>query len=223
MAISRQQFIAASAAAGAAALNGGCSSIPREESSRQTVDYAVLDEILKKPVLDRSFFPEPVIIESLELLQDRNNFICRARSRDGAEGISVSHPNIAKAGYPLFKVMLHQQFVGKDARDLDDLVYNASLGRAKFQGVPTKIQIATIEFAVLDMLGNTASQPIGALLGGVRNPEVGIYLGTRLADLRKKEPEVSLGIAMPGPSSFVPASGMSGRPIKTMSRDERKN
>ena len=46
--------------------------------------------------------------------------------------------------------------------------------------------------AILDMLGIIANKPAGQLIGELLNPEVAIYLGTRLSDLRRKEPEVSL-------------------------------
>ncbi len=54
------------------------------------IDYSALDKVLSLPVLKRSLFAEPVFIDKLELLRFENNFICRVRSRDGAEGISVS-------------------------------------------------------------------------------------------------------------------------------------
>ncbi|MDX1700788.1 MAG: hypothetical protein R3250_09230 [Melioribacteraceae bacterium] len=38
-------------------------------------DYSYLDKVLKLPVLKRELLPEPVIIESVELHRDRDNFI----------------------------------------------------------------------------------------------------------------------------------------------------
>ncbi|MFC1764304.1 mandelate racemase/muconate lactonizing enzyme family protein [Planctomycetota bacterium] len=183
--------IVASAAAGIMSLNSARSSTGSNDISEI---YFKLDEILKKPVLDRSLFPDPVIIEWLELLRDRKNFICRVRAKDGAKGISLGHPRISSVSYPVFNKVLQQQFVGKDARDLDQLIYKACHSKVKYQGVPTKIQIATIEFAILDMLGNIANLPIGAFLGGIKNPEISIYLGTRLLELRGMEPEASLAL-----------------------------
>ncbi|MFC2081328.1 mandelate racemase/muconate lactonizing enzyme family protein [Bacteroidota bacterium] len=193
----RRNFIktgafAASAAAGILPFSSCSSSSSTSENISEI--YAELDEILKKPVLDRSFFPDPVIIESLELLRDRNNFICRVRAKDGAEGIALGHPRISSVSYPVFNAMLQKQFVGKDARDLDQLIYKACHSKVKYQGVPTKIQVASIEFAILDMLGNTANLPIGAFLGGIQNTEISIYLGTRLLELRAQEPEASLAL-----------------------------
>ncbi len=39
------------------------------------------------------------------------------------------------------------------------------------------------------MLENIVGKPAGQLIGDLVNPEVAIYLGTRLGELRKKEPE----------------------------------
>ncbi len=155
-------------------------------------DYSALDEVLKLPVLKRELFPSPVIIETLELLQDRNNFICRVRSKDGAEGISIGHPFISKNSYPMFLNLLRPVFIGKDARDLDALIFQSAEGHVKNQGVPLCVQIATIEFAILDMLGNIANVAAGKLIGDIHNPEIAVYLGTRLGELRRMEPEKSL-------------------------------
>jgi len=155
-------------------------------------DYSALDKILQLPVLKKELFPSPVIIEKIELLQDRNNFICRVRSKDGAEGISIGHPFISMYGYPMFLNILIPLFTGKDARDLDQLIFMASEFRVKNQGIPLCVQIATLEFAILDMLGNIAGIPAGRLMGDILNPEVSIYLGHHLGSLRKLEPEISL-------------------------------
>lgn len=168
-----------------------CRSNKQEQRSRPT-DYSTLDNVLKQPVLKRELFSSPVIIESLELLRDRNNCIYRVRSADGAEGISIGHPFIAKVSYPMVPLSLQQHFVGKDARDLDQLIFNAHERNVKRQGIPLCVHVAGIEFAILDMLGNIADKPAGLLLGDVLNPEVSIYLGHHLASLRNKEPEESL-------------------------------
>lgn len=193
MKTSRRKFLTTTALAG-----GATAGLPFASWSRQATqpgpktDYALLDNIVRQPVLKRELFPNPVIIESLELLRDRDNCIYRVRSRDGAEGISIGHPFIAKSSWPMFIHNLHHHFAGKDARDLDQLIFNAHERNIKRQGVPLCVQIAGIEFAILDMLGNLANKPAGQLIGELRNPEVAIYLGTRLGDLRRSEPEVSL-------------------------------
>ena len=193
MGTNRRNFIASASLAGGlatlmpfsskGAVNGADSKYP---------DYSNLDKILKLPVLKRELFATPVIIDTLELLQDRNNFICRVRSKDGAEGVSIGHPFISKQGYPMFMNSLQKIFLGKDARDLDALIHQAAERNVKSQGIPLNVQIATIEFAILDMLGNIANKSAGQLIGEIYHPEISVYLGTRLGELRRLEPEVSL-------------------------------
>ena len=189
----RRKFMTSAAlSAGVSALFPliGCRS--NHSVDRPRTDYSLLDEVLKQPVLRRELFPSPVVIESLQLLRDRKNCLYRVRSKDGAEGISVGHPFIAKESYPMVPNLLQQHFVGEDARDLDQLIFNAVEGNFKRQGIPLCVQIAGIEFAILDMLGNIADKPAGLLIGDVLNPEISIYLGHHFVNLRQLEPEESL-------------------------------
>lgn len=94
----------------------------------------------------------------------------------------------------MFTNLLRNRFLGKDARDLDDLIFHAAEGPVKNQGVPLCVQIANIEFAILDMLGVMADKPAGRLIGELENPEIGIYLGHRLREFRTLEPEESLAL-----------------------------
>ena len=193
MATNRRKFLSSAAAIGSAsALLPLTSCNPSGTTACDPPDYSALDAALAKPVLRRELFPDPVIIESLELLRDRNSTICRVRSKVGAEGISIGHPFIAKNSYPMFTNLLKRNFLGKDARDLDRLIFQAAEGHVKNQGVPLCVQIANIEFAILDMLGVIADLPAGLLIGELKNPEIGIYLGHRLWEFRNKEPEESL-------------------------------
>ncbi|MFC1764473.1 mandelate racemase/muconate lactonizing enzyme family protein [Planctomycetota bacterium] len=181
-----------------AALAGSASTLTLGHSAQGArpakTDYATLDKVLQLPVLKRELFPSPVMIESVELLRDRDNFICRVRSKDGAEGLSIGHPFIARYSYPIFVNRLVPAFVGKDARDLDQLIYRVSETNVKSQGVPFCVQLAMLEFAILDMLGNIAAKPVGLLIGDLLNPEVSIYLGHHYTNLRKLEPEKSLAL-----------------------------
>lgn len=195
MKTNRRNFLSTAAITGVAAFTSFSTSGAISKTKNEYPDYSALDIAMKQPVLKRELFPNPVIIESLELLRDRNNFICKVRSKDGAEGISIGHPFISKTSYPMFSQLLKPIFTGKDARDLDSLVFNAE-NNVKKQGIPLCVQIATVEFAILDMLGNIANKPIGLLIGEIHNPEVSIYLGTRLTELRKQIPEESLQLMM---------------------------
>lgn len=189
----RRKFLTSTALLGSGAAMSTLSSCKTSSvASPKSTDYSALNEVLKLPVLKRQLFPNPVIIDSIELLRDRDNFICRVRSKDGAEGVSIGHPFIAKQSYPLFMNKLIPFFKGKDARDWDDLIYNVSESNVKVQGIPFCVQIATLEFAVFDMLGNIAEVPAGRLIGDILNPEVPIYLGHHYTNLRKLPPEESL-------------------------------
>ena len=152
----RREFILKSAM-GTGLLSGGfgsCQAIP--ESAGQELDdrYRKLDEVIAKPVLKSEVFSAPVIIESLELLRYKDNFICRVRSSEGAEGISAGNNMQLVSLYPIFVNRLQPFFIGKDARKLEELldgvyVYNSNY---KLQNLALWVPLATIEFAILDML-----------------------------------------------------------------------
>ena len=181
MKTNRRKFISTAVAGGMAAtampLTSCASGTGNPATSTDLAErYARLDEILKEPLLKRELFPDPVVIESIELLRDRNNFLCRVRSKDGAEGMSVGHPNISRISWPVMNNLINS-FKGKDARDLDELIYRVSQPGSKRAGVPERVQIATLEFAVLDMLGNIAGVPAGKLIGEIHNPKIAVYQG----------------------------------------------
>lgn len=152
--------------------------------------YAKLDEVLKQPVLKRELFSSPVIIESLELLRSKDSFLCRVRSKDGAEGIAVAHSGM-RTLYPIFLHNLQPFFIGKDARDLDLILEKVFIYGFNFRysGIAIGIPLATIEFAILDLLGRIAGKPIGQLIGDIVHPEVAVYQAT---EYREKSVEESL-------------------------------
>jgi L-alanine-DL-glutamate epimerase-like enolase superfamily enzyme len=154
-------------------------------------DYARLDEVLQQPVFKREFFAEPVIIESLELLRYNNSFLCRVRSKDGAEGLSVGHSDQLRSLYPIFTNLLQPFFLNKDARDLDLIMERVYVYKFNFRlgGLALGVPLATIEFAILDMMGRIANKPMGALIGEIRHPRVGVYQAT---EYREKSVEESV-------------------------------
>ena len=143
---------------------------------------ARLVEILREPVLKKELFSSPVVIDSLELLRWENSYLCRVRSTDGAEGISVAHSTISRL-YPIFLHNLRPFFLGKDARDLDlilERVYTYGFN-FRYNGITLGLPLATIEFAVLDLLGRLAGRPLGRLIGEIHSPEVAVYSRHRVA------------------------------------------
>jgi hypothetical protein len=128
----------------------------------QEARYAKLDAVLNEPVFKKELFPEPVIIESVELLKYGTSYLCRVRSKDGAEGISVAHDTISLL-YPIFVRRLQPLFVDQDARRLDELLEKALEFNFNFRfgGLAIGIPLATIEFAILDMMGRISGKPVG--------------------------------------------------------------
>ena len=195
MRTNRRQFLA-TALAGAVAAG----TLPRSSYGAQVQKpgsagalnprYATLDEILRQPVLKRELFTTPVIIQTLELLRYQGNFLCRVRSTDGAEGISVGHSSLNSL-YPIFVNQLQPFFIGKDARDLDLLLEKGYIYNFNFRlsGLALGIPLATIEFAILDMLGRIANKSMGQLIGEIHHPQVAVYQAT---EYREKSVEESL-------------------------------
>jgi len=139
--------------------------------------YARLDAIINKPILKRELFPAPVIIETLELLRLNNTFLCRVISKDGATGISVANNDQMESLYPVFMNRLKPFFRGKDARDIEKLLEEVYVYKSnyKMQNLALWVPLATIEFAILDMLGRIAGKSFGQLIGEIHNPEVAVY------------------------------------------------
>ena len=122
MKMNRRKFIAAGLTGGIGAAAMSASSYGQSDAA--DANYATLDAVLDQPTFKKALFPNPVIIESVELLRYRRSFLCRVRSKDGAEGISVSH-NTMSVLYPIFVNRLQPFFINQDARRLDELVEKA--------------------------------------------------------------------------------------------------
>ncbi|MEM8968112.1 MAG: mandelate racemase/muconate lactonizing enzyme family protein [Bacteroidota bacterium] len=164
---------------------------PLQHQSSEDTDP--LDKILSEPVLKKELFPDPVIIDRLELLRYQDNFICRVISTDGAEGISVGN-NMQLVGlYPIFSVRLQPFFIGKDAREWEQLLEEIYVYKSnyKLQNLALWVPLATIEFAVLDMLGKIAQKPMGELIGKVHHPKIAVYQAN---NFRGKSAEESIGL-----------------------------
>jgi len=160
-------------------------------AERSGPDKAALDRILAEPVLRRELFKSPVKIESLELLRDGAKFLVRARSADGAESVTVPNNSRLLDVYPLYLKRVAPFFVGKDARDLESLLAELYRDQSnyKFQGLAFWVCVATVEMAMLDLMGQIAGAPIGELLGTVRRRDIGVY---RASGNRGNKPEAEI-------------------------------
>ena len=202
MGSNRRKFIADSllGGLGAAALPFGSLTARAGDSGTEAFDpisssmrdrYAKLDEIRKQPVFKRAFFRDPVIIKTVELLRYKNNFLCRVRSADGAEGISAGHTGQMRSLYPVFVNLLQPFFIDKDARDLDEIMEKVYIYKLNFRlnGMALGVPSAMIEFAILDMMGKIANKTLGQLIGDIHHPSVEVYQAT---EYREKSVEESM-------------------------------
>ena len=176
MKTTRREFLKLSAAGtlgGPALITAGGG--PVEKGS--TTDYSAIDAAMARPVLRSELFPDPVIMEKVELLRYEDNFLCRVRSADGAEGIAVSNNNQMVSLYPIFINRLQPFFIGKDARSWERLIEEVYVYQSnyKLQSLALWVPLATLEFAVLDMLGKIAGKPIGELIGKIHHPHIDVY------------------------------------------------
>ena len=180
MQATRRNLLKSSAAAGAAAF------LPRTAHAATPHDvaatYSKLDAAAARPVFRRELFPDPVLIDSIELLRfdykKGSSYLCRVRSKDGAVGISVSNSQQMQVLYPIFVKRIAPYFIGKDARDLELLLEEVTVyeNNYKATGLAIFVPMATIEFAILDLFGKMARLPIGLLIGArIYNPAIAVY------------------------------------------------
>jgi L-alanine-DL-glutamate epimerase-like enolase superfamily enzyme len=94
-----------------------------------------------------------------------------------------------KSFYPVFVNRLQPFFIGKDVRDLESLIEEVYVYQSnyKFQSLALWVPVATIEFAILDMLGRIVNKPIGQLIGDIHNPVVSFYQANGERDISTEE------------------------------------
>ena len=152
---------------------------------------ATLERVGAAPVLRRELWALPVPIATIELLKGPADFIVRVRSRDGAEGVAAGHPDVLEAAWPILTKRVAPFFVGKDARDLESLVDGVYLADSnyKWQGLPFWVPVASVEIAILDLLGKVARKPLGELFGSIVRRDVAVY---RASGNRGNSPEAEI-------------------------------
>ena len=99
----------------------------------------------------RAASTSPVIIDSIRLLKKGDEYFVHVRSKDGAEGISLANPPRAEYLDKILKQLVIPFFIGKDARDLEELLWELYRCAGQLQAVRPRPVV-----------------PAG--LGGVRHP-----------------------------------------------------
>ena len=184
MPLDRRDFLELAAGVGAVSLFSGLK--PGADERRITAEE--LDKAAARPVLDAAAVKSPVIIESIELLRAGREYCVHVRSKDGAEGLSVTNSRAAYL-YPILKKLVIPYFIGKDARELESLLFGVYRhgSNYKLQGLALWCPLAWVEFALLDMLGRISNRSIGELLGGVVRRKVPYYIASGRRDSTPQE------------------------------------
>lgn len=182
MQLNRRQVLAG--AMGAAARPALAAKISYSSKPRTGPSMEELARAAAIPVLKRDGLNTPVIIRSVELLHLDKEYFVRVRSNDGAEGISVCNPPRADYLDRIFKNLVAPAFLKKDARDLENLLWEAYRhdDNYKLYGIALWSPLAWVEMAILDMLGRMTGKSIGQMLGDVRRKEIAVYVASGRRD-----------------------------------------
>jgi L-alanine-DL-glutamate epimerase-like enolase superfamily enzyme len=185
MATSRRSFLRTAAACAATA--------PAQSAVRAAdtapVTRAALDRILDAPVLRLDSLKSPVVVASVELLRHGKNFLVRTRSRDGVEAVTVPNPARMADLYPVFLRSVVPVFLNQDARRLEALLWEVYRHNSnyKMQGLALWTNVAAMEMALLELLGQTAQRPVADFFGGARRRDIPVYYASGRRGNRPEE------------------------------------
>src|SRR4051794_22911930 len=171
MAPTRRRFLLG-AAAGALAARPAAGAEPAK-----SVTVADLDRILAAPVLKLDFLDRPVTVASMELLRNGRTYLLRTRSTDGADAITVPHPAKTADVYPFMLKSVLPVFVGKDARQVERLLWDVyrHADNYKMQGIALWIAVAAAEIGLLELMARVANRPVADFFGGAVRRDVPPY------------------------------------------------
>jgi L-alanine-DL-glutamate epimerase-like enolase superfamily enzyme len=171
MATTRRRFLLG-AAAGALVAPAAAGVQPTKSVTAED-----LDRILAAPVLKLDFLTRPVTIKSMELLRNGRTYLLRTRSADGAEAITVPHPAKTADVYPFFLKSVIPVFVGKDARQVERLLWDVYRhgDNYKMQGIALWISVAAVEIGLLELMAQVANRPVADFFGGAVRRDVPVY------------------------------------------------
>jgi L-alanine-DL-glutamate epimerase-like enolase superfamily enzyme len=133
------------------------------------------------------FFPNPLKIASIDLLQSGTRYFLRTRTSDGAEGLVLTKNMEDYIPILLRRVIPH--FIGKDARDLENLVDEVYVvdSNYKMAGQAFWCPVAYVEQSLFDLMGKAARKPSAELMGGVLRKEIPVYLSGSGRDTTAEE------------------------------------
>ena len=135
----------------------------------------------------QKFFSNPLKIAAIDLLQSGNRYFLRTRTSDGAEGLVLTKNMEDYIPILLRRVIPH--FIGKDARDLENLVDEVYVvdSNYKMAGQAFWCPVAYVEQSLFDLMGRAARKPAAELMGGVLRKEIPVYLSGSGRDTTAEE------------------------------------
>ncbi|MCD8483735.1 MAG: mandelate racemase/muconate lactonizing enzyme family protein [Verrucomicrobia bacterium] len=167
--------------AGCAALvaSGSASALNQDSCERKA---RILSAAALPAIRSDQLSTDALIIESVELLRNNRQWLVRVRTKCGVEGLAVAHGGVLAQTYPIFTGSVARHAVGTDARDWENTLNTIYNGRGgfgpnyKWQGLALWVSVASLELAVLDLLGKAAGKPVTDILGeGTLRREIDVY------------------------------------------------
>jgi len=122
---------------------------------------------------------EPIIIQSIDVWQIKNDLLIQVISVDGHMGRIPANSRILHL-LGILQDLIIPYFIGKNARELEALtheVYRIN-SNYKYAGMPFWICVAHVELAILDMLAKIENLPVGRLFSEPVRNEFPVYLST---------------------------------------------
>ncbi|MGF1635257.1 MAG: mandelate racemase/muconate lactonizing enzyme family protein [Phycisphaerae bacterium] len=134
---------------------------------------------------------EPVVITSMRLLNYGPAWFVRARCSEGVVGMVCVTKRMAYLG-PMFDQRVAAFLIGKDARNLSELLQNLYLYKTNYKltGMPFWCCVAAAELSLLDLLGKRAGRPVTDLVARPGTPVkqfVPVYLSLMNRDLTPEQ------------------------------------
>jgi L-alanine-DL-glutamate epimerase-like enolase superfamily enzyme len=115
-------------------------------------------------------------LDVVELTPESN--LLRVVATDGAFGVTACSPNKWAELRPLVERLVKPFLVGRDARRLEQHLWDYSRRQYEYAGAPMWNAWGHAECAVFDLLGQVSGKPVAELLGGVRRTEIPFYISS---------------------------------------------
>ncbi|WP_370476380.1 mandelate racemase/muconate lactonizing enzyme family protein [Tamlana flava] len=176
MVYNRRKFLKITSVSSLAISLMSCANIGKEDT---LVEEQELIDICNKPQLKIDKSKQPIIIESMELVNLGETYFVRTRSKDGIEGISVTNKHVDIL-YPILLKSIIPFFIGKNALQIETLldelyVHNSNY---KMQGLALWCCVAWAEGSIIDLLGKYEGKHISDLFGSKQRDKVPIYVAS---------------------------------------------